>query len=148
MSPNPPLFIAKRSALNLLGDQTIFLGQTNNTIIRFTHTTDFTTDGIGLGTFGHTASFGININDVDLNGSVILGVDYSVGGRAKQHKNTSFVKIHKKLLIQFQQPQKKKFFLLQPQETRVTLTIYGARTNQHSHRRRSPLLSKVYKIHN
>lgn len=66
----------------LLGDQTVLFGQTDYAVIGFTHTTDFTTDGIGLGTIGHAASFGVNIDDVDLNGSVILSVDDSVGSRA------------------------------------------------------------------
>lgn len=67
---------------NLLGNQTVLLGQTDNTIVRFAHTTDFTADSVGLGTIGHATGSGVNIDNADLHGSMILSVDDSVGGRA------------------------------------------------------------------
>ena len=78
------LFILRIDTLNLivLSQESILLGQTNDAIVRFSHTADLTADGVHLGGFQHTAGLGVHIDDVDLDGGMILGVDDSVAGRA------------------------------------------------------------------
>lgn len=68
----------------LLCKKTVFLGQSCNTIIGFTHSPDSATDGIHLRAIWYqTASFWVNISNVYLNWSMILSVDDSVASRAK-----------------------------------------------------------------
>ena len=57
------------------------LSDTVKGIVRFSFLTDETTESISGETVGGT-TLSINISNVDLNGSVILGSDETVGGRA------------------------------------------------------------------
>ena len=49
-----------------LGKEPIFLGQSSDTIVGFTHSPDFTTDCVNFGCVQHTASLWVDINNVDL----------------------------------------------------------------------------------
>ena len=68
--------------LEILGNDSVFLGQSVDAIIGFAHTTDLPANSIGLVGAGHSAGGLINVSDVDLNGCVILGSNNAVAGRA------------------------------------------------------------------
>ena len=69
--------------LEILGDNSVFLGQSVDAIIGFTHTTNLTTNSVGLESAGHSAGGLVNVNDVHLNRCVILGSDDAVACRAE-----------------------------------------------------------------
>merc|ERR1719192_396761 len=71
-----------RNYLEILGDDAVLLGQSVDTIIGFTHTTNLTANGVGLEPAGHPSGGLVNVGDVDLDGGVILGGDDAVAGRA------------------------------------------------------------------
>ena len=60
---------------------TVFSGQTVKGVIRLGFTTDETAESVGGIGAGQT-TFSIDITNVDLDGSVVLGSDETVGGRA------------------------------------------------------------------
>lgn len=68
--------------LIVLWQNSVFLGEAGDAVVGFSHTSDFSADGVGLDGVQHTAGGFVNINQVDLDGGVILGVDDSVAGRA------------------------------------------------------------------
>jgi hypothetical protein len=65
------------------------LRETVKSIVRLGFLTEETTESIGAEAVGGT-TLSINISNVDLNGSMILGGDETVGGRANNKKNTQF----------------------------------------------------------
>lgn len=74
--------------VSLLGNEAVLLGQTHDAVVGLSHATDLSADGVSLGTVGLTAGLGIDIDNAQLHGSVILGVDDPVGRRAASGKNT------------------------------------------------------------
>lgn len=64
-------------------DETGLLGKAVNRVVRASLVTEETADGEG-GDLTVVDSLLINVGEVDLNGSVILGGDQAVGSRAKQ----------------------------------------------------------------
>ena len=69
--------------LEVLGDNSVFLGQSVDAIIGFTHTTNLTANSVGLESAGHSAGGLVNVNDVHLDRCVILGSDDAVACRAE-----------------------------------------------------------------
>ena len=80
--------------LEILGDDSVLFGQSVDTIVRLSHTTNLTANGVSLEGTGHSAGGFVNINDVHLNRSVIFGSDDTVASRAeiviKLSKNCPF----------------------------------------------------------
>lgn len=76
-------------------------GKTVERVVGFTGSTDGTRDGIGLGLALDDSSVGINIGNVDLDGSMILGIDESAGSRALsrdvQVNDDALVVLHSKI---------------------------------------------------
>lgn len=68
--------------LVVLGQNSVFLSETSDAVVGFTHSSDLAADGISLDGVQHTAGGLIDINEVDLDRGVVLGVDDSVAGRA------------------------------------------------------------------
>lgn len=73
-----------RNVLIILRQDSILLCETSDAIIGFSHSSDFSTDSIGLYSVQHASGSLVNFNQVDLDRSVILGVDDSVAGRAEK----------------------------------------------------------------
>ena len=69
---------------------TILLSETVKSIVRLSFLTEETTEGIGGEGVGGT-TLSIDIRDVDLNGSVILGSDQTVGGGTRCFGSVSSV---------------------------------------------------------
>jgi hypothetical protein len=61
----------------------ILLGQASDAIVWFAHSSDFSADSVGLNGIQHSAGGLIDINQVELNWSVVLGVNDSVASRAE-----------------------------------------------------------------
>lgn len=66
----------------LLAQQTVLLGQATDAVVRLAHHADGTADGVHLGGAGHGAGVRVHIDQVQLHGGVILGMDDAVAGRA------------------------------------------------------------------
>ena len=69
--------------LEILGDDSVLFGQSVDTIVRLSHTTNLTANGVSLEGTCHSAGGFVNINDVHLNRSVIFGSDDTVASRAE-----------------------------------------------------------------
>lgn len=69
-------------AFILLGKKSVLLGQSTNAVVRLAHHPDGSANGVHLGCAGHAASVGVNVDEVKLHGSMILGVDDAVAGGA------------------------------------------------------------------
>jgi hypothetical protein len=74
-------------ALVVLRQNSVLLGETSNAIVGFTHSSDFSADGIGFHGVQHASGVAVNLNQVDLNRGMILSVDDSVTGRAVINNN-------------------------------------------------------------
>ena len=73
--------------LEILGNDSVFFGQSVDTIIGFAHTTDLPANSIGLVGASHSSRGLINIGDIDLNRGVIFGSDDTIAGRAVKSVN-------------------------------------------------------------
>lgn len=72
-----------KQCLIISWQNTILLSQASDAIIRFSHSSDFSADSIGLHSVQHSTCTIIDIDQIDLNWSVILCVNDSVASRAK-----------------------------------------------------------------
>ena len=81
--------------LNKKALTTILSSQTVDAVISFSVATNVTAKSIGSEGTGQT-TFGVDISNVKLNGSVVLGSDKAVGGRAGK---VSALSVHFILLI-------------------------------------------------
>ena len=70
----------------VLRDDSVFLGEPVDAIVRFTHSADSAADSVGLVGASHSAGGFIHISNVDLDRSVILSRNDSVAGRAEINK--------------------------------------------------------------
>lgn len=66
----------------LLCKQIVAFGQTGDAIVRFAHHSDSATDGIDFWGSGHDASVWVDFSNIELDWSMILGVDDTVTCRA------------------------------------------------------------------
>lgn len=98
--------------------KSIFFSQTKDTIIRFSHTTDGTTDCVHFWCSGHSSGFWVNISNVQLDWGMILSIDNSIAWCTGMQEN----KIQNSLT-----------------KTRVNTISLGS-TSQQIHQRRFPLL--------
>lgn len=76
------------AALVGLRQNSVLLGETSDAVVRFAHSSDLSADSVGLDGVGHASGGLIDINQVDLDGGMVLGVDDSVTGRAKSRNKT------------------------------------------------------------
>lgn len=84
---------------NLLGNDSILLAEPVDAIIRLSHPPDGTTDGVGGGLASHPTSGLIDLGNVQLDGSVVLGRDDAVasGAANKVHHEISQSSSQKRL---------------------------------------------------
>lgn len=75
----------------VFGDNPVLFGQSVYTIIGLAHSSDGAANGVGLVGAGHATRGLVHIRDVDLDGSVILGPDDSVTGRAEIGNNNDSI---------------------------------------------------------
>lgn len=71
--------------LNLLRQNTVFFRQSDNAIIRFTHTSDFSTQSIILTGVGHPSCLWIDISNAQLDGGMILSGNNAIACRANEN---------------------------------------------------------------
>ena len=74
-------------SLEILGDDSVLFGQSVDTIIGFTHTTNLTANSVGLVGAGHSSRGLINVRNIDLNRGVIFGSDDTIASRAVKSVN-------------------------------------------------------------
>lgn len=65
-----------------LAQKAVLLGQATDAVVRLAHHADGSANGVHLGGAGHGASVGVHIDQIQLHGSVVLGVDDAVARRA------------------------------------------------------------------
>lgn len=78
---------------NLLCKQIVAFGQTGNAIVRFAHHSDSATDSIDFWGSGHDASIWVDFSNIELDWSMILGVDDTVTCRAAIKNRKKSIKI-------------------------------------------------------
>mgnify|MGYP001306532901 CR=1 FL=1 len=81
--------------LEILRDDSVLFGQSVDAVVRLSHTTNLTANGVSLEGTCHSPGGFVNINDVHLNRSVIFGSDDSVASRAEiviEFQNCPFLK--------------------------------------------------------
>ena len=95
----PNLFIQKLNRVkknrHILRDDSVLFGQSVDAVVRLSHTTNLTANGVSLEGTCHSAGGFVNINDVHLNRSVIFGSDDTVASRAEiviEFQNCPFLK--------------------------------------------------------
>jgi hypothetical protein len=71
-----------RRCLVVSRENTVLLCQTRDAVVALAHSSDLSANGVCLRGVQHAASGLIDINEVDLDRCVVLGVDDSVAGRA------------------------------------------------------------------
>lgn len=87
-------WLYSKTDLIVLGQNAILLGQTGNAVIGLAHSSDLAADGVHLGGLQHASALGVNIDDVQLHGGVVLGVDDPVaGGAASGHGQTEISEV-------------------------------------------------------
>ena len=75
-----------RHALEVLGQDSVLLCESVDAIVRLSHAANGAADGVGLEAPGHSAGRLIDVGDVDLDRSVILGSDDAVARGAESGK--------------------------------------------------------------
>jgi len=72
----------QETKLKLLVQDSVLLGQPVNAVVALPHPADGSTDGVGLEGASHTTGRLVNLGQVDLDGSVVLGRQDPVAGGA------------------------------------------------------------------
>ena len=81
--------------LEILRDDSVLFGQSVDAVVRLSHTTNLTANGVSLEGTCHSAGGFVNIDDIHLNRSVIFGSDDTVACRAEiviEFQNCPFLK--------------------------------------------------------
>ncbi|GMT28129.1 hypothetical protein PFISCL1PPCAC_19426, partial [Pristionchus fissidentatus] len=69
--------------LEVAGNDSVLLSEAEKAVVRLAHAAEFSADGVAVDLSGnHTASLRVDIDEVDLDGSVVIGGNETRRGRA------------------------------------------------------------------